>query len=466
MLTFTPITLEHHALLRRYYGGCDYRLCEYSAGTKLMWSLYLRPAFTEVAGCLVIRNRIDGQWAFDFPVPAPEGGDIDAALTAIEDYCTDTDTPLVISVVPEQQAPRLLLRWPRLQVSSERNWKDYLYHAEDLAAFAGRRYSGQRNHINKFRKTYPQARFAPLSGEDMPLIEAFWEDYETEFQKTSFNAKRELAYAKALARLLPEGWLLGGGLEVDGRLVALSLAERCGETLIIHVEKALYSHPGAYPTIVQSFAAHYGAGCRWINREDDAGDRGLRTSKLQYLPAELAGKLRMEARCELDRLREVPTIPTARLRLTPLEDRDEAAYNALCLDDARNRWWGYDYRQDLKGELTEDYFLTVARRDFAARRAVNFAVRLDGHLIGEVVLYRFDWKGGAELGCRIDPAYAGQGYGTEAFTAAAEWALFSLSLTRVKAKCYKENRASYRMLSSCMRPAGEDETFYYFEKLV
>ncbi|MEI3103992.1 MAG: hypothetical protein V8S97_07460 [Oscillospiraceae bacterium] len=57
------------------------------------------------------------------------------------------------------------------------------------------------------------------------------------------------------------------------------------------------------------------------------------------------------------RLGESPTVTTPRLTLTPLEERDEAAYNALCLDDARNRWWGYDYRQDLKGELTEDYFL-------------------------------------------------------------------------------------------------------------
>ena len=58
MLTFTPITLEHHALLRKYYAGCDYHLCEYSAGTKLMWSLYLRPSFAEEAGCLIVRNRI------------------------------------------------------------------------------------------------------------------------------------------------------------------------------------------------------------------------------------------------------------------------------------------------------------------------------------------------------------------------------------------------------------------------
>ena len=457
MLTFTPITLEHHALLRKYYAGCDYHLCEYSAGTKLMWSLYLRPSFAEEAGCLIVRNRIDGEWVFDYPVPGPDG-DVDAALTAIESYCTDTETPLVISVVPEEKAPELLLRWPRLRMNNERNWKDYLYRAEDMAAFAGRKYSGQRNHINKFRKEYPTAKFVPLTGADMPLIENFWADYEQEFQKTSFNAKRELAYAKALARLLPEGWLLGGGLLVDDRLVAMSLAENCGGTLIIHVEKALYSHQGAYPTLVQAFAAHFGGDCVYINREDDAGDRGLRTSKLQYLPVRLAGKLRFEVQCEADRLREIPTVTTPRLTLTPLEERDEAAYNALCLDDARNRWWGYDYRQDLKGELTEDYFLSVARRDFTAR--------LDRQLIGEVVLYRFDWRGGAELGCRIDPAYAGHGYGAEAFAAAADWALFRLSLARVKAKCYKENAASYKMLSACMRPAGEDETFFYFEKTV
>ena len=135
MLTFTPITLEHHALLRKYYAGCDYHLCEYSAGTKLMWSLYLRPSFAEEAGCLIVRNRIDGEWVFDYPVPGPDG-DVDAALTAIESYCTDTETPLVISVVPEEKAPELLLRWPRLRMNNERNWKDYLYRAEDMAAFA------------------------------------------------------------------------------------------------------------------------------------------------------------------------------------------------------------------------------------------------------------------------------------------------------------------------------------------
>ena len=37
-------------------------------------------------------------------------------------------------------------------------------------------------------------------------------------------------------------------------------------------------------------------------------------------------------------------------------------------------------------------------------------MRLNGHMVGEVVLYNFDYKGGAELGCRIVPELAGYGF--------------------------------------------------------
>ena len=48
----------------------------------------------------------------------------------------------------------------------------------------------------------------------------------------------------------------------------------------------------------------------------------------------------------------------------------------------------------------------------------------------------------------------------------ADWALYKVHLSKVVAKCFKENQASYKMLSSCMRKSGEDETFYHFEKQV
>ena len=466
MLTFTPVTQRALTRLRRYYQNCNYRLCEYSAGVKLMWRDHLHPQFAEAAGCLIIRNRIEGKWCFDFPIPGTDG-DVDAALREIEEYCIQTGIPLSISVVPEEKVLDIVSRYPYFQTTNRRSWCDYLYEAENLREFPGRHYSGQRNHVNKFRKLYPTAQFRPLGGGDRALIEQFWQDYEAVFTKTSATAKRELALSKKMLRLTGKPYFQVGGMELDGRLISLSLAERCGDTLIVHIEKALYGYEGVYPATVQAFAQHYAVdGVRWLNREDDAGDRGLRTSKLQYLPTHLAQKYCFDVQNELYDLTEIPELRSERLTMSAFTEADKAAYNALCLDDERNRYWGYDYHEDLKGELTEDYFLDVTRHDFAHKLAVNFAIRLDGKCIGEAVLYRFDSRGGAELGCRIAPEYAHNGYGTEAFRTVAEWGLYKLHLSHVVAKCYKENAASYRMLSSCMRKAGEDGTFYYFNKEV
>lgn len=466
MLQFQELTAAHGDRLRGYYRNCDYRLCEYSLGVKLMWRDHLHPSFAEVAGCLVIRNCIEGEYVFDYPIAGPEA-DVEGALRAIESWCAATGTPLVLSVVPEDKAQTLCLRYPRCRVISERPWKDYLYRTEELAAFAGRRYSGQRNHINKFRRDYPDAEFTPLTDPGDPRLAAFWQDYEAEFHKSGPLAVQELSLAQEMFSRIGTDWFCAGGMLAEGRLVAVCLAEKCGGTLIDHIEKALYSHAGAYPALVQAFAAYYGGDCTWCNREDDARDKGLRTSKLQYLPDHLGGKVRIEAGTELDALKAVPAIKTDRLSLTPLRRGDIPAYSALCLDDERNRWWGYDYRTDLGDQpLTDTYFYDVARADFAARRAVNFAVRLKGRLIGEVVLYNPDFRGGFEQGCRIAPEYAGHGYGAEAFAAAADWALYHLGLARVVAKCFKENEPSRKMLSACMRPSGEGDTYFYFEKTV
>ena len=467
MLHFKSVTKQDGAKLRRYYSACNYGLCEYSVGTKLMWRPILHPAWTEAAGCLVVRNIHNGQVVFDYPVPGPEG-DEDAALCAIECYCLEQGIPLVISVVPECKAPYLLSRYPYCRVSNVRTWRDYVYYRQDLQLFAGRRYSGQRNHINKFRSKWPDAEFRRLTAEDEDVIQQFWADYEAEFPKgDNARARDELALAQKMLKMVDKPWFVAGGMFDGGKLIALSLAEKCGETLIIHIEKALYSYSGVYPTLVQAFADAFGQDCQWINREDDAADRGLRTSKLQYGPAKLAPKYCFEPQNELlNHVDAIPELKTERLTLSALTEADIPAYNALVLDQERNRWWGYDDVGGLGGPVEERSFYDVARHDFETRQAVNFAIRLDGQLIGEAVLYRFAYRGGAELGCRIDKAYAGQGYGTEAFAAVADWALYKVHLSRVVAKCFKENQASYKMLSSCMRKTGSDDTFFYFEKLV
>ena len=333
MQNFKPVTKQDAPKLRRYYQNCSYGLCEYSVGTKLMWRKTLHPAWAEIAGCLVIRNTIDGQTAFDYPVPGPEG-DEDAALAAIEAYCLEKGVSPVISVVPECRAAKLLARYPYVRVSNIRTWRDYVYYREDLQFFTGRRYSGQRNHIKKFHTQWPDAFFRPLTAADASVIGRFWEDYEAEFPKgDNAKARDELALAKNMLKMAGKSFFLAGGMFDGDKLIALSLAERCGDTLIIHIEKALYSYTGVYPALVQAFANAFGGDCQWIDREDDAADRGLRTSKLQYGPAKLAPKYRFEPQNELlSHVKAIPELRTERLTLSALEEADIPAYNALVLD--------------------------------------------------------------------------------------------------------------------------------------
>ncbi len=390
MQQFKPVTKQDGAKLRRYYKDCNYGLCEYSLGTKLMWKKVLHPAWAEIAGCLVVRNRDAGGWNFDYPVPGPEG-DVDAALRAIEAYCLEAGQLPVISMVPEHLAAKVLSRYPYVRVSDIRTWRDYVYYREDLQYFTGRRYSGQRNHIKKFRAQWPEAEVRPLTAANMDAVERFWKDYEAEFPKgDNVKALDELKLAKKMLKLAGKPWFFGGGMFDGDKLIALALAERCGDTLIIHIEKALYSYTGVYPAFVQAFALAFGGNCQWIDREDDAADKGLRTSKLQYGPAKLAPKYRFEPMNELMRhITEIPKVQTARLTLSALTEKDIPAYNALVLDQERNRWWGYDDVAGLGGPVEERSFYDVAKRDFENHLAVNFAVRLEGKLIGEAVFYNF-----------------------------------------------------------------------------
>lgn len=167
-------------------------------------------------------------------------------------------------------------------------------------------------------------------------------------------------------------------------------------------------------------------------------------------------------------IKEVPEIVSKRLILNEIKISDIEEYNSLVLDEERNSWWGYDDVGALGGPVKRESFFDVAKEDFIKGDAINFAVREKNDkaqkMIGEAVLYDFDYEGKAELGCRIKTSLAGKGYGVEAFGAVIDWAIKSEFLDCIVAKCFKENIASYKMLSKTMESNGQDDTYHYFIK--
>jgi len=176
-------------------------------------------------------------------------------------------------------------------------------------------------------------------------------------------------------------------------------------------------------------------------------------------------KLFIGIKRSIDELEKIPTILTERLTLKEIEYSDKREYNILSMDEELNKYWGYDYKQDLKTEFYDNYFVDVAKRDFARRSVINLGVFLCGRLIGEVVMQYFDYFSGLEIGARICSKFAKKGYGREAIIAAGNWAMDTLNIEKIYSKCYKENTASKNMLlKSGMRENGSDEIFNYFIK--
>lgn len=453
--------------LATYYQGCHFDICEYSLGIKLMCERLYRYAFAEVSGCLVCRDEYEGIVYFDYPV-AGESGDVKAALCAIEDYCLEQDIPLRFTTLPSSVLGELTARYDGVHLRKTYECRDYCYRIDDVLRFEGKKYAGQRNHIRRFSRLYPNARFRRMTKSDLPRLEHFADRFDAAFQKKGIDALHEREEAFSILRMDREDLFRIGCMELDGEIIGVALGEKCRDTLVEHIEKALSSeYEGVYPALFQAFVAEFGGDCRYVNREDDATDRGLRNSKLQYHPSHISQKYDMDVLNLLSFIDEIPTITTERLILNAITESDADAYGALCLDDKHNRYWGYDYRTDV-GDAPADgrYFVQTVAEDFAARRNLSLAIRVGECFVGEVVLYRLDNRGTAELGVRILPAYLRRGYANEAFAAMADWALYTLGAERVVARCFRENTASEQLLSSLMKKTHEDDRLLYFEKTV
>lgn len=445
-----------------YFSRTDVALCDKSVVTKQMWDVFhAQYAFSN--DCLVIKNdSAFGGTFFDFPL-AGENGDVEKALEDIEKYCLENYVKLKFGCLNEKEKETLSTRYPNFEVCSHRNFLDYVYDGENMRTFTGKKYAGQRNHINKFISLYPDARFVRLFDEDKPDVERMLDEWKnTELIKKDKEAEDEFALGRNFILRQDFSAFKVGGVRLGDKLLSFCFASEEGNTLVIHFEKALHAYEGVNVFMVREFAKAYPT--KYVNREDDAGERGLRTSKMQYHPLRLEPECFFVVNNELTFLRSVPTLKTERLTLTPMRKEDAEPYFRLYTDEDRNKYWGYDYKKDFTGELKTDVFYRAAKHDFRERMGLNFAIRLNGTFIGETVLFEFDGKGECKLGVRILPEYDGRGYGAEAFKNTMFFALYSLGVRKLNSSCFKQNAPSVKMHEKLMRKTGEDGEKYYYSR--
>ena len=134
------------------------------------------------------------------------------------------------------------------------------------------------------------------------------------------------------------------------------------------------------------------------------------------------------------------------LSLSQIEDSDAVDYARLWRDEANNKYWGYDFRED-HADADDGFFVELARRELSSASALSLAVRSGNTFVGEALLSCFDYKGGADLSIRILPDFQRMGYAKATFEMLKRIAS-EIGLVKLYARVYEENIPSIRLFEA------------------
>ncbi len=272
MLKFKKIEKKDFDCINSYLLLDTTRSCEKTAGAIMMWREFYGGHWTIFDETLIIKYDSEHENAYLFPIGKNVKGAIDAlgAVTYVG-VCKDN-----LSAFDGYDTEIIPIRG---------NF-DYIYDAESLRTFAGKKLHSKRNFLNRFKASY-KYEFV-LDGDKTDLID-FFKKIDIKQPHTGETGEAELKETIDMVESRELFKLHSGEIRVDGKIISATLGAQIGDTLYIHIEKADKDYIGSYQAIVSEFAKAF-PDVKFINREDDLDEEGLRKSKLSYNPLYLLEK--------------------------------------------------------------------------------------------------------------------------------------------------------------------------------
>ncbi len=290
-LSFRRVELADRERVCALLHNAPDRGCEYTFGNLFIWrDVYdTKLAFTEDGLCVVRFDKVTDAYLFPFGQ-----GDVPAAILAMRADAGARGIPFRIIAASADDVALLDDAFPGGYTShTSRDFAEYVYNAEDLIELKGKKYHGKRNHISRFSAEYPDYQFQEITPDNIGRVQEmnnlWYNEIMAQYGDESL-AEERCASRNAFEHFFELGFK-GGFIEISAGIVGFAMGEPINpETFCVHIEKACYNTNGAYTVINRDFARHYCADYRYINREDDVGDEGLRKAKLSYYPAILTDK--------------------------------------------------------------------------------------------------------------------------------------------------------------------------------
>ena len=299
-MEFKEITLQDRDWIRKLLGYSDNRATEFNFTVLYIWRDIMHSRVCRVGDYLVVRFFPNGAPAPMYLFPSGRGTaeELKGVLESCMEDARQNGHPFLMASVQNGHREILENLFPdRFTFEPNRDYFDYIYSAEDLTFLRGKKFQSKRNFVSRFKRQEGWS-YEPIGKDNLKECAAMSISWCAKYGcgKDPSMASESCSVKNALQNFEQLG-LMGGLLRLNGEVVAFTIAEKTNsDTLLVHIEKAYGDIVGAYPAIANEFLRNSiveegeQLSVKYINREDDAGDLGLREAKMQYHPLFLLEK--------------------------------------------------------------------------------------------------------------------------------------------------------------------------------
>ncbi|MFA5324546.1 MAG: phosphatidylglycerol lysyltransferase domain-containing protein [Bacteroidales bacterium] len=292
MLDFKNIEITDKPWVDELLKYSQFKGTEYCFTSLFIWANFYNSLISRYNDILIVRSL--SETGADYLYPAGKFSDIElkTILKLISEDAVNLGKSANIIGITNEGISRLENLFPqKFSFIPVRSSYDYIYCVKNLISLTGKKYQPKRNFINHFLSN-ENWKYEDISLENITECTEMNNKWcEENYCIHNISKQSEsCATRKALKNFFQLN-LKGGLLRVDNEVIAFSIGEPLNnDTFIVHVEKAFSRIKGAYPMINREFLFHEASAFKYVNREDDAGDEGLRKAKLAYNPEYLVEK--------------------------------------------------------------------------------------------------------------------------------------------------------------------------------
>lgn len=284
--TLADVPRLHEVLSRWRYS----QACDLTTPVIMMWQGYFGTEICFRRDTLFLRGRDEADLslpAYQLPVgPLP--------LAEKLDILRGQGSHLRLTAVPEPVLPYITALFPGAIITEEAGWADYIYCITDLATLPGNKYKKKRAHVRRFMADNPGAGLVPITEANAPEVQAFLRALPEDPDMNEMARYERRAVERLLGSLAAFPMIEGMALTTPCHgIAAFALGHAAADTLMVPVEKMRHDIAGAGQAVNYLYAARMKElhpTLLYVNREEDAGDAGLRRAKQSYHPVRLIPK--------------------------------------------------------------------------------------------------------------------------------------------------------------------------------